>query len=391
MILLDSGQEKALKFCMPIRIYLDTQDYYKLYKNRSLEAQEIYEFLVSKVNSKEIEIGFSYPLISEFLQDYEPKFKNDRIERSKLIKELCGKKCFRYIEKLNKEEPFSYNGDWTPLSGKILDLDDLKNKCTKTIIEQLPPLNRKQSNALKNKRGLKRLIKENRHLFYNKIKTDEIQIPVTEKFIKENMIMKYISGELPRHIVEAEFLSCITDLELFIVAWHEHGEKDNFLYNNVKKPGKGLIETIKKLDTAIQSAKDVRKTIRDFEKGVHRANLEDVFKDHLAEAKKNKPKVPRIDKKFIKELISDNKIINFFPESFWDSVVCYMNHRVKNIDAIKDSDVVDLLHSVYLPYCDLWRGDKDFSNLLIKGDIKGKEKIVSKLSDLPKRISNILN
>jgi hypothetical protein len=53
---------------------------------------------------------------------------------------------------------------------------------------------------------------------------------------------------------------------------------------------------------------------------------------------------------------------------------------------IKRSDGIDLIHAMYLPHVDLWRGDKDFSNLLITNRVKFCERVVSTLSELLDRI-----
>jgi hypothetical protein len=43
---------------------------------------------------------------------------------------------------------------------------------------------------------------------------------------------------------------------------------------------------------------------------------------------------------------------------------------------------------MYLPHVDLWRGDKDFSNLLIKNRVNFYERVVPTLSELLDRIEN---
>jgi hypothetical protein len=41
---------------------------------------------------------------------------------------------------------------------------------------------------------------------------------------------------------------------------------------------------------------------------------------------------------------------------------------------------------MYLPYTDLWRGDKAFSDLLIKHKVTFGERVVPTLAELPERI-----
>ena len=53
---------------------------------------------------------------------------------------------------------------------------------------------------------------------------------------------------------------------------------------------------------------------------------------------------------------------------------------------IKNSDGIDLIHAMYLPHADLWRGDKAFSTLLINNRVDFCSRIVPSLAKLPARI-----
>jgi hypothetical protein len=53
---------------------------------------------------------------------------------------------------------------------------------------------------------------------------------------------------------------------------------------------------------------------------------------------------------------------------------------------IKNSDGIDLIHAMYLPHADLWRGDKAFSTLLINNRIDFCTRIVPSLLELQARI-----
>jgi len=53
---------------------------------------------------------------------------------------------------------------------------------------------------------------------------------------------------------------------------------------------------------------------------------------------------------------------------------------------IKNSDGIDLIHAMYLPHADLWRGDKAFSTLLMNNRIDFCTRIVRSLAELPGRI-----
>jgi|GEM_PF-4935716 len=371
---------------MVLRIYLDTQDYAVLYKNRNEQEQRIYDFLVKNVVSGKIEIGFSYPIISEFLQDFDPNHREDRIQRAKLIKSLCGKNAFKFISRLKNEEPFSYKGDWIPNIGRVLSFDDLTLTFLDEIKNAIPTLTRSQRNALKNKRRLIGVIKENMHLIDSTVDYQKLGIPVSKKFIEDNMLLRFMAGELPRQVVEEEFLSIVTDVELFVSAWFEYGNKGSMLYENIITLGKSLELAISKMREFMIATHKQKKALKELESTIRKEGQIGSFGDELNELKRRQPIFPTIDQNWLKELIDNPEVQNFFPESFWNSLICYVKQSIKTPEKIKVSDFGDLFHSTYIPYCDLWRGDKDFSNTLICGNLPGKEKIVPRLADLPARI-----
>jgi hypothetical protein len=53
---------------------------------------------------------------------------------------------------------------------------------------------------------------------------------------------------------------------------------------------------------------------------------------------------------------------------------------------MKRSDAIDIIHAMYLPYTDLWQGDKAFSDLLIKHKVDCSGRVVPSLNDLLSRI-----
>jgi hypothetical protein len=50
----------------------------------------------------------------------------------------------------------------------------------------------------------------------------------------------------------------------------------------------------------------------------------------------------------------------------------------------------DLMHLIYLPHCDLWRGDRRFSNVVKGLSAVANTKVVARLTDLPERIERLL-
>jgi hypothetical protein len=64
--------------------------------------------------------------------------------------------------------------------------------------------------------------------------------------------------------------------------------------------------------------------------------------------------------------------------------IFYAFHRKKR--GVRPSDSIDLIHAMYLPHTDLWRGDRAFSAMLIKNRVNFHERVVPTLLGLPRRI-----
>jgi hypothetical protein len=67
--------------------------------------------------------------------------------------------------------------------------------------------------------------------------------------------------------------------------------------------------------------------------------------------------------------------------------ILYAFHREGR--PIKRSDAIDFLHASYPPHVDLWRGDKAFSDLLIKHKVKFSERVVTTLVTTRKILSTL--
>jgi hypothetical protein len=63
--------------------------------------------------------------------------------------------------------------------------------------------------------------------------------------------------------------------------------------------------------------------------------------------------------------------------------ILYAFHREGR--AVKQSDGIDFVHSMYLPHCELWRGDRAFSDL-IKHRVNFSQRVVPTLGSLLDRI-----
>jgi hypothetical protein len=107
----------------PIRLHLDTSDYSVMYRAvpGSMPAL-VRDELKEMAQRGRIEIGLSYHVVFELLKKAEPKFREDRLARARLLTELCGGNAFPYPTDLGQGHGFSTEGFWVPRT----DLEDVE-------------------------------------------------------------------------------------------------------------------------------------------------------------------------------------------------------------------------------------------------------------------------
>src|SRR5271169_5566973 len=97
----------------PIRLHLDTSDYAMMYSAQQGTPQaRVRDELIKMKADGLIEIGLSYHVVFELLQEAKPEFRDDRIARAKLLTQLCGRNAFPYPSDLGMGYGFSTEGLW---------------------------------------------------------------------------------------------------------------------------------------------------------------------------------------------------------------------------------------------------------------------------------------
>ena len=90
----------------PVRLHLD---YYRELLgdvSRQLPGTaeaRVRDWLIVEARRESIEIGLSYHLVFELLQKAEPKYREDRMARARLLSALCGQNAFPYPTDLRAE------------------------------------------------------------------------------------------------------------------------------------------------------------------------------------------------------------------------------------------------------------------------------------------------
>tara|TARA_R110000824_G_scaffold118960_18_gene272542 strand:- start:70440 stop:71345 length:906 start_codon:yes stop_codon:yes gene_type:complete len=294
--------------------------------------------------------------------------------------------CFRFPP-IKADTAVSINGDWFP----ELDMPEIFNQkgLKKAIVDEV-------SKTLKDRRiprlERRKILKEaNLHLLARNLPdrvdliADADPTPLPE-FLNQNIYKQIALGQVSQEDAFEKILSLLRNLEFFVSAMSITNEQLSIaaIFRKMFEQTDAAIMKTKaaiiKFEDEIGSIFDPNsnqklgpsktspspKTMRDFRKMIT-ASLDNIFeeKPELAEIRNISPMLPEV-------------------------LTSYFLRNIHEERTRQSSDIADIFHSIFLPHCDLWRGDRKFANLLVQERVSHYSKIVPRLSELPDQIEKLL-
>ncbi len=369
----------------PIRLHLDTSDYGAMHAaaHGSSEAQ-IRDKLKEMVRSGYLEIGLSYHVLFEFLQKATPRYREDRLARAQLLRELCGRNAFPHPIDLGKGYSFSNDGVWFPRSElAFFDVENLLKDLIRTAVQNLP--RRGERRALSKRMNFIKWARDNPLRLDALITAQPWSLVLQQRFINPGNLKRYIFGETSRVEANRELLACVVDPATMYETWFEHSDREN-----------PLVVISEKLTGKITTMlTDLRQQV-DINIPALRTQIKKAISTH-GNNPQARAKFTELQQEVKKErsMILSPQLLTQHTPGGWTKLVgeksaliaaqiLYAFYNEKR--SMKRSDAIDLIHAMYLPYTDLWRGDRAFSDLLIKDRVDCCERVVPSLSELQSRI-----
>src|SRR5665213_460827 len=369
----------------PVRLHLDTSDYAAMYNAPpdTPEARARDRLLEMKAASL-IEIGLSHHVVFELLQNAPPQYRADRIDRAQMLTKLCDRNAFPYPSDLGQGFGFSMEGLWIPR----IDLENLE-------IEKLVQATMKSISAREGLNGHERRAVSKRAYFVEWMRSDpaasatlvQEQWPLlfAKDFVGRGDFRRYLLGELSRDEVNKMLHFYITDPVSVYEIWFENYGWDNPVTDRRDKIANKLADMLSGYKAMLDDQASLSSKIK--------GALAETGDKALPEAGREAIQKLKLDVQTFKAEITSPEELGQHPAwiklvgdegALVASQIFYGLYREKR--DIKRSDAIDLIHAMYLPHTDLWRGDKAFSALLIKNQVKYHERDVSTLAELPDRI-----
>jgi hypothetical protein len=359
----------------PIRVYLDSSDFSNLSRPTESNAAPIRKIrskLINWVRQGKIEIRYTMAHIMEAVPVDLETAELGRL-RLNCIKELCGKKVFTdpitlVIQELSESRDVPITSDrgyWFPHPEALWD----------EAAEVTPEPS--------NDRNQRRLDRS----FYKKheaqLKT-ELQDFLNENPIKKSCAIEMLAKGTSRYSVANAIHNSVSDLD-FLCRWYLQNWHRSTQYSQSVRASGSELSVLLKISNAEIKALHVDLV----SKGVKSSELQKRMAVH---AKELAEKVPQemIDA-LTEGRVSSSSTVSPSLEStpsvyvfskllaqiFLSSVIA-----VKNTRKARDSDLGDLVHSMYLPYVDIFRADGATASSLRNAQIGAGAKIVTSLDDL---------
>lgn len=350
----------------------------------TVEAQTR-DWLKEKADSRRIEIGLSYHLIFELLQKARPMYRDDRMARARLLSELCGQNAFPYPTDLGQGYTFSNEGLWVPR----IDMEDLEiERVVEHVMEgmaRLPGINRHERRILSKRFYFGEWLRSNPSVATDRV-LEVWPLRFGHAFVESGGFTHYLSGRMTRADANKKIRFYITDPVTVYGIWFEDYGRDDPIAERRDRLVSGFMAMLdqlrRMLDASAQLEGDIKNAFADRGERALMLNEREAlmklssdvrsFKAELNSPKDLYERVPKWQ-----ELFGDDSALVA-------AQILYAFHRERR--PIRRSDGIDFVHAMYLPHTDLWRGDKAFSDLLIKHRVNFSDRIIPSLSDVPARV-----
>lgn len=361
-------------------IYLDTQDYIRLFNERGHgPAHEVLDQLLAFRNNGDIVLGYSWAIILEFITRPTVDYREERVRRGQLVKDICGQNAFPFYSDLKHGARFPNNGFWiTGRNGKWMTAKRFRREMEKRYLETLAEqqgLNRAQRRQLRTPSAMRQLLRENTSTWGSK-RDDFKGFPVSDELIESGVLTRFLKGRCSDFEFEERVNRWFSDPAEFSRIAYDYADMPN-LMDEFFGPSLNKIEdSLTKMQEASRDWDDLGETIRS-----HRQNLIDIgFDKRKARELTTPPKKPILD---LTDLV--RRLEGFIGEGRAEHFGHYMLKASRKDYNFKRSDFMDIMQMCYVPDCDFFRCDKAMADLY-KDFQPFKGKLVARFTDLPTKI-----
>lgn len=370
---------------MALIVYLDTQDYIKLFNEPPHgPCHQILEQLLDLRDRRHIVIGFSFATVVEFITKPDVDNRAERVRRGQLIKDVCGRNAFPYPTDIVKGATFPNGGMWMcAAEEKIMSGEEFRRRMHATLVEELANedrLSRKQRRQLGRKSSMTNLIRRLGST-WGRNRSDYGDLPVSEELVQSRIFERFMKGECSDREFETRINAWVSDPAEYSRIIYDYANHPNVLDNIVGQSANDIEKLVSVIHELVETTKELNARLLEI-----RTNLIDAGANKSDARKLTKQfAIPRPDPdtfgKKLEALLGVGRAGHFEH---------YVTSITKSGRNFKRSDMMDLFQMCYAYECDLFRCDKDMASIFRDFD-PFRNKLVARFDELPDRIDSLIN
>ena len=366
-----------------IKIYLDTSDYENLRKkNKDKKLLNVLSYLRENINNNTIIIGYSGIVIWELLQNYDKIHKIKEMKKANIVHKICINNCYPHLKNINYNYNFSERGHWYEGPINPYGFRSKEKQALAVARTVFPRINSRQ---------LGHLIRDNIHLLPEG-EIDKKMAGLLPKNFLMDLFVKYLIKDITINQAENKVREIFTDLEKFSEMWYKKLGYDNHIREVFFPLSELFAKMINSLREFYKQSEELRSNVESARKLTNVSYFDNPqdFEEFRSSLKIINKNLDRIKEFTILKNLSLSLCNN--EEEFNENLL--YTYFITNVTretsrSVRRSDVADLFHAMYLPYCDLWRGDNYFSKMIINSKLSYSYKVVEKLEELPSRVDQL--
>lgn len=370
---------------MTLIIYLDTQDYIKLFNEPDDGPNHrVLTKLLKYRDRGDIIIPFSFAIILEFITKPDAANRHERVRRGQLVKDICGPNAFPFPSEMPEVISFPNNGIWMHSSkDKLITAKQFRKRLHIQLVDGLKDiegLNRNKRRQLSRKGSLAELSRSIGSTWGRK-RSDWGDIPVSDEFIQSRILERFIKGQCSDREFEQRINSWFSDPAEYSRIVYDYQDQPNVIDHIFG-------ESIDKIERQAQNLQEVVRNIREFNEEIikHRADL--------VAAGFSKSEARKVTKQFSFPKQNYTAFESELEMTIGKGRARHISHYIARLLKpnynFKRSDMMDLFQMCYAYDCDLFRCDKSMASTFRTFEpFQGK--LVDRFADLPARIDLLVN
>lgn len=361
-------------------VYLDTQDYIRLFNEQGHgPAHEVLDQLLALRSKGFIVIGYSWAIMLEFITRPTDEYREERVRRGQLVKDICGRNAFPFYTDLKRGARFPNNGYWlTGRNGKLLTAGwfrrEMERQYLTTLAEQ-QGLNRSQRRRLRTPSAMRQLLRENTSTWGSK-RSDFKGFPVSDELIDSGVLTRFLKGRCSDAEFEERVNRWFSDSSEFSRIAYDYADHPNLLDEFFGPSLKKIEGALLGMQEASRNFDEIGQAIQSRRQDLIRMGFDKRKARELTPPHKRPTFDPTDVVRKLEELIGKGRVEHFGHYFLKASRKGYKFQR---------SDIMDVMQMCYVSDCDFFRCDKAMADLY-KDFEPFAGKLVAKFSDLPTKI-----